>query len=279
MTEQQPALSPHIAHPLITECPRQAWAEHRLLGNCVAPSAEKLARMERGGALHNLVLEGGNKIRVVEADSWRTKDAQEQRNVARAAGEIPMLEKDMGDLEMAAAFIIEGLRTQLQISLERGTAEQKIYWHEPSSVGDVLCDGVIDWHDGHGGILDLKTTEGSVHPDACARAIVDSPAILQDCAYRNAVVSQDGTLAGRTSFTFVWAMSKEPYLVTCVRLDGAMQHIGETRWLRAIEVWAQCLSKGRAAEHWPQHTARPIEVHAPGWLLAKEMELEAAESG
>jgi hypothetical protein len=273
-----PALSPSIAQPLITEAPRQAWAEHRLLGNCLALSEDALKRRERGKALHNLAIEDGKKIECISEASWRSKAAKEARDVARAAGLIPILEDTMTDLELAAAHILSAL-TRLGYKLAEGVAEQKLHWHEQSSLGDVLCSGVIDWYDTSGRIFDLKTTEGSVHPDKCAAAIVDGAAIMQDCAYRNALCSVDPTLQGRTEMMFIFAQSKEPFMVTPVYCDGAMRHIGETRWLRAIETWATCLAAGRDAKHWPQHTDKPVMVYAPPWVLKQEMELEAMENG
>lgn len=273
MTGETPALSPHIAHPLITECPRQAWAEHRLLGNCFTLSPQQIANRERGSALHNLVLENGNRVVEVVADAWRTATVKHTRQEARELGQIPMLSKDMAELKVVAARINAAL-AEVGISLDQGTAEEKFHWHEASAHGDVLCSGVIDWYDRNGTIVDLKTTEGSVHPDACARALVESASIMQDCAYRNALVSKTPGLAGRTNVLFLFAQSKPPYLVTPVTCDGTMRHIAETRWLRAVELWAKCLARGTGPEAWPQHVDKPIEVSAPGWVLARELEAE-----
>ncbi len=274
--EELPALSTSIAHPLNTESARQAWALHRLLGNRLAPSEDALKRRERGKALHNIVLEGGGKIECISEPSWRSKAAKEQRDVARAAGLIPILEDTMSELEVAAGRISESIKA-LGYDLSLGVAEQKFHWYEESSIGPVLCSGVIDWWDINGRIFDLKTTEGSVNPGKCGATIVDGSAVLQDCAYRNAVCSKAPNLQGRTEVTFIFAQSKEPFMVTPVYCDGALRHIGETRWLRAIETWAKCLNAGREAKHWPQHTDKRIQVYAPPWVLKQEMELEAME--
>ena len=273
---ETPALSPSIARALIAECPRQAWAEHRLLGNCITVSEDALKRRERGKALHNLVLEGGGKIECISESSWRSKAAKAQRDAARADGRIPILEDTLTELEVAAKRIGETL-TELGIDLADGVAEQKFHWYESSSIGEVLCSGVIDWYSKDGKIIDLKTTEGSVHPDKCGTNIVDGTAVIQDCAYRNAVCSENPELQGRTSVTFIFAQSKEPFLVTPGTCDGAMRGIGETRWIRAIEIWARCLAAGREAKHWPPHTDRPVTFYAPAWALAREMALEGVE--
>lgn len=275
---ETPALSPSIARVGIAECARQMWAEHRLLGNCITVSEDALKRRERGKALHNLVVEDGKKIECISAANWKSKAAKEQRDVARAAGLIPILEDTLLELEGAAIHIGQSL-AELNIDLADGVAEQKMHWYESSSIGEVLCSGVIDWHNlTTAKIIDLKTTEGSVHPDKCGATIVDSTAVIQDCAYRNAVCSKNPQLQGRTEVTFIFAQSKEPFLVTPGTCDGVMRNIGETRWLRAIEIWARCLAAGREAKHWPQHTDRPTTFYAPAWALAREMALEGVKT-
>lgn len=47
-----------------------------------------------GSAAHKLVLGVGPDLAVIDADSWRTKAAQEERDAARAAGAIPLLKAD-----------------------------------------------------------------------------------------------------------------------------------------------------------------------------------------
>jgi hypothetical protein len=274
---ETPALSPSIAHALVTECPRQAWAEHRLLGNCITLSSDQLARRERGAALHNIVLEGGDRLAKVDADSWRSQAARDARADARASGLIPVLASDADELAIVADRIAESLAA-LGISLAGGVAEEKLHWEERTEIGEILCTGVIDWRDNAGRIVDLKTTEGSVHPDACAAVLTSSAAVIQDCAYRSAVASMDPGLAGRTSVLFLFAQSRAPYMVTPVTCDGALRHIGESRWIRAKETWARCLAGGREAKHWPQHVDRPIEVHPPAWVLARELALEGQET-
>ena len=272
-----PRLSPSIAHAFTSECPRQAWAQHRLLGNCMQLSDDQLKRRERGKALHSLVLEGGAGLEMVDTDSWRTKAAKEARASARLQGLIPILTKDADELNQCAERILESLAA-LGISVAGGSTEEKLLWTERSEHGDVACSGVIDWWSAETGhIVDLKTTEGSVHPDACAAALVKSPAVIQNCAYQSAVAARHPGLAGRTRMLFLFAQSREPYMITPVTCAGSMAHLGESRWMRAIESWSSCLAGGTAAEHWPQHTDRPIEVFAPAWALSQELELEAQE--
>jgi hypothetical protein len=273
-----PALSPSIARALVAECPRQAWAEHRLLGDCISISEDALKRREKGKALHNFVLEGGGNIEVIPEANWRSKAAKEARDVARAAGMIPILEDTMTEIEAAAMRIIIELDRELGVSLEEGVAEKKFHWYEESSIGPVLCSGVIDWHDPETGrIVDLKTTEGSVRPEKCGAAVAEGSAVIQDCAYRNALCYENPELQGRTSVDFLFAQSKEPFMVTPGYCDGSLRHIGETRWLRAVETWAKCLAAGRGAKHWPPHTDKPVQFYAPPWVLKQEMELEAME--
>src|SRR5487761_1085061 len=48
-----------------------------------------------GSAAHKMVLGTGPKLEIIEYDDWRTKDAQDRKKAARAAGFVPLLRRDM----------------------------------------------------------------------------------------------------------------------------------------------------------------------------------------
>lgn len=274
---EEPALSAKIALVMETEAPRQAWAEHRLLGNCFEVTEAKLRNFERGKAIHNMVLEGGNKIVRIGAATYQANYAKAARDLARKKGQIPILEVEAEELDVVAYTLSHTIHSMGYV-LSEGIAEKKIHWHEASTLGPVLCSSIIDWHTPGGVIIDVKTTEGSVHPEQCALALTRGSGSIQDCAYRSALCAKDPGLVGRTDVIFFFGQSRPPYMVTPVRCTGSMRRIGEGRWLRAIETWAQCLAKGRLAMYWPQHTDRPIDVDPPAWELAREVALEEFES-
>ncbi|KPC75497.1 hypothetical protein ADL26_07545, partial [Thermoactinomyces vulgaris] len=52
-----------------------------------------------GSAAHAIVLGTGPEIVIIDADSYRTKDAQEQRDAAWADGQVPLLESEWEDVQ------------------------------------------------------------------------------------------------------------------------------------------------------------------------------------
>ncbi len=276
---EKPALSPSVAKNIVTECPRYAWASHRLLGNLVLLTKEQRAIRERGNALHNLVLEGGNKIVPLTFNDFKTSAAKAARDDVRASGLYPILDGVLDELREAAEniefeckrILLDDFSYDGKIFDPDGTFEERLEWFEQADGGEVECHGVADWVSvDRTLVVDLKTTTGTVHPDACDSALLKQSGVIQGCAYPSAIQTLDPKLAGRVEMLFLYAQSKPPYLVTPVHCAGDMRHIGEDLWLDAVEKWQQCLAKGQEAEHWPTYTdGRVHEAHAPAWAMAQ----------
>lgn len=257
----RPSLSASIAGTLVSRSPLHAWRQHPRLGNV---NREPSAAMERGTLVHALVLGTEAGVEVIEADSFRSKGAQEARDAARAAGRIPLLAAEYAEVEAMADAVRTNLRS-LGITLD-GESEIAVSWEEDSSLGPVLCRGMMD----HlvldrGLVMDLKTTRDA-HPLKCARSMVEYNYDVQWAAYTSAVAALRPDLAGRVEMLFLFVESEPPYCVTPVLPDGSMRELGEMRWGRAVETWARCL----AADYWPAYATEPIYVSAPPWALQIE---------
>ena len=70
-----------------------------------------MRKFDRGSASHELLIGGEDRIRIIEADSYRTQDAREERVVATLAGQTPLLRHQYEDAipmaDAARAFIAE----------------------------------------------------------------------------------------------------------------------------------------------------------------------------
>jgi hypothetical protein len=100
--DERPSLSKSVIHTLINSSPLHAWTQHPRLN----PNFERVEedRFDVGNCAHSLFLEGVDKICVVPFDSWRSKDAKEQRDVARGHGLVPLLPQQAEEArEMVAA--------------------------------------------------------------------------------------------------------------------------------------------------------------------------------
>lgn len=258
-----PTLSRSIAAELVN-CPRKAWAFHPLLGRLERPEEPegKTKNMERGTLLHQFFLGGDAAVALIVADDFRTKKAQQERDEARAAGRIPLLEKQRDKL----AATCEGIRASLAlgdpengvepINLDDYHTEVTALWFEEVPEGEVSCRARLDLlrRDAQD-ILDLKFTY-SAEPGGFARSMVPCGYDIQHAAYVSAVERSNPRLAGRVTLRFLAIEPAPPYCWHVQRVAGSMATLGLQRWTRACRTWRKCLDSG----NWPMYTADLAEA-------------------
>jgi hypothetical protein len=221
--------------------------------------------MDGGNIVHRLLLGKGKDFEPLQYGDYKTKAAQEARDKARKDGLVPVLAHELEGYAIAA----EAIRVQLAdrgIVLD-GLSEQAITWVEKTKHGDVQCKGMFDhaWLD-IGTILDLKTCEDASQA-AIERAAETYNYGIQSAAYSRALVELDPDLAGRVAFSFVFAETADPYAVNVTEPDGQFQELGERRWLRALNIWAEC----KATDRWPTVYGSNVNpLSPPPWALARE---------
>jgi len=253
-----PSLSQSIAHTLVTQSPLHAWSEHPRLGNQRKPASKA---MDVGSLIHKLVLGKGVDVEIVQADNYRTKIAQEQRDRAIEQHRVPILAKDWDELATAADKIKFNLR---QCGVEMmGESEVMVEWDEEGSRGPVVCRGMMD----HvlidsGVILDLKKCE-SAHPNACSRAMMNYSYPIQQAAYSSALAHLREGLAGAIDFVFLFVEVEPPFAVFAGRPDGVLRELGERQWSFAVRRWEECL----ATNVWPGYGSEIGTIDAPAWAL------------
>src|SRR5262249_14947890 len=112
-----PSASGGILSTLLDRTPRHAWTAHPRLNPHWEPDND--SKYDIGSAAHEMMLGGSDRIVVVEADSYRTKDAQTARDEAYAAGKTPLLPDQAADViamvnagrEQLAAFSVPKIFT------------------------------------------------------------------------------------------------------------------------------------------------------------------------
>jgi hypothetical protein len=264
-----PALSPSVAKTLVTKSPAHAYAEHPLLGGVPRESTDS---MERGSLIHALVFGEGREIVVVDAKDWKTKAAQEARSAAREAGKLAVLAHKLAEVRETATAITNNL-AEAGVILN-GASEVKIEWEDEATDGSrVLCRGQLDHIVGDRIIYDLKIVD-SAHPEACSRQAYAYGYDIQGAAYVRALSDLYPENAGRIDFVLLFAEPEPPFAVWPARFSGDMRHLGETRWQRAVDLWATCM----AAKLWPGYADEIATLEAPAWALSREMSKQASEA-
>lgn len=261
---EQPSLSASIANILLNQSAAHARAVHPRLN----PDYERVAedRFDLGTVAHALFLEGKDAVEVVDAPDWRTKDAREQRDVARSSGRIPLLRKDWHDVHL----MCEGLRAQVAALdpplFTDGKAEQTVIWTD----NGVQCRARLDWlRDDYSEIHDLKTTRASAKPGAWERTMFNMGADVQARFYQRGVAAVTGV---EPEFRFVAVETHPPYALAIFSLSPSAAALADAKIERALETWKACL----AADVWPPYTTKVCFVEPPAWAEAQWLEEVAA---
>jgi hypothetical protein len=268
----EPSLSCSIANLLCHASPAHARQAHPRLN----PDAvdEKREEFDLGTIAHALLLEGSaDRIAIVDAKDFRTKAAQEARDAAYAAGQLPILAARWVDVQA----MVVAARAQLDQHADGGRwmftggkPEQTVIWQEDG----LWCRARLDWlrHSSAGvAIDDYKTTSGSANPEAWSRAMFDRGADLQAAWYRRAVAAlteQDAPFRYAVQETF------PPYALSVISLGPDALLLAEKKVLYALDVWRSCL----ASNTWPGYPRQTAYAGLPPWEEARWLEREMREA-
>lgn len=265
----EPSLSGSIAIPLIHRSPRHAWWQHPRL-NPAAEPFEASAKMDLGSACHKLLLGAGAEIEEIEAENFTTKAAREARDVARAAGRIPMLSKDMQTAHEMVAVAKDRLWNSVEAKGpgdESGKAEQTMIWRE----GAIWCRGMVDWLSvSRRVVVDYKTTGTSARPDDIERHFYDMNYHLKAAFYERGLDVLDRSYIGRRRFLFLFQETDPPYECSLIEPSESGMTIGRKQATYAIRRWQQCMATGQ----WPGYGSEVYRAAAPQWIERRWLERE-----
>lgn len=206
-----------------------------------------------GQVAHTLLLGSGPEIHVVDADSWRTKAAQEERDAARAAGAVPLLKADAERAEVLVQAVMAHPVARAIFSVD-GKAEQSLYWIDDET--GVTCRGRIDWLHPRA-IVDLKTSVNA-SPAKFSRALVDYGYALQAEWYSQGYEAVTGE---RLPFVHVVVEKEPPHLVAVYQVDAEALAFGADLASQARRLYAECESN----DDWPGYSPEIELVSLPAW--------------
>ena len=236
-----PSLSSSIAKLLLTASPLHCWLAHPRLNPKYRPIDS--ARFDLGSAAHALLLEGEDRMVVVDAADWRTKAAQTERDDARAKGMYPILRHQFYDVTQMVAEARRFIEsTELAGIFQRGKPELTATWTD----GEIACRARFDWiSDDRTVILDYKTTD-SAQPEQFIRQIARLGYDLQAAFYTIAV---EECAIVTPEFVFLCQEIQEPYACSLVGLSNTYKAIGRAKVSSAMDRWARCMNNGQ----WPAY--------------------------
>lgn len=248
-----PSLSSSIASWMIERSPLHAWSRHpRLNPECIV---DRKKIFDRGSAVHKLTLGAGADIRVIDADSYRSKDAQTARDQAYETGQIPMLADDMTSAHAMADI---GRATIQRLLGSTGIAEQVMVWRE----GETWCRSMVDiMRQDRTVIIDLKTTSASAAPADARRRFFSEDYSIQAAFIERGLNALDPENAGRRKIIYLFQETDEPYACCPIEVGEGVLHIGRKKVAAAIKLWSACMK----ANVWPGYPLNPVRADPPSW--------------
>lgn len=212
---------------------------------------EDKAVFDRGTSIHALILgKGSERIVEIEADSWRTKEAQRQRKTAYTVGLTPRLTKELdADREVADA-----VPAYVKKLLAGGLPEHSMFWKHHTGL---WLRGQMDMYKPGEAILDLKTAADTT-TRGLQRAIWDKRYYVQAAWYRRGVEAITGE---RLPYYVIAIETAPPYLCRVVEIADHYLARGERDMDRAIATYLQCAETG----HWPGHPQQIEPFDGPPW--------------
>jgi hypothetical protein len=255
----RPSLSAGIAHTLITKSPMHAKAEHpKLSPQYVAKDADKF---DIGTASHSMILEGEDKVCVVEADDWRKKESQEKRDDARKNGLTPLLRKHYEAVTqmvgVAKSFMAE---CEIGPRIKDADAELTMLWQER----DLWMRARPDlWSKDRRVLVNYKTSE-SAEPNTFIRLI---PRLGYDLSA--AFYERGARILGHQAQEFFVVLEiNPPFACSLVGLDPAMREVADSKLALALKAWRRCME----TDLWPAYPLNVCYASPTSWELDRAEE-------
>lgn len=250
-----PALSSSGARKLLyPSCPA-IFEYERLHGQ------ERKQEFDFGTAAHTLLLGSGPQPHVIDADSYQTKRAREERDAAYARGDVPLLPKEFDAVQaMVAKARMHPTAGDL---LSVGKAEVSLQWADATT--GVPCRARPDWLRDDC-IVDYKSTT-SAAPSHIAKAVADFGYHVQAAFYLAGAVALD-LLPPDAPFYFIFQSKTAPYLIKVVELDEVALEIGHDKFTAALEMFRDCTEAGS----WPGYGDDIEVISLPAYELRRHRE-------
>lgn len=266
-----PSLSSSVGRLLLNRSPRHAWMKHpRLNPSPIGTSGSR--DMDLGSVVHELILGRGAGVEVIEADSYRTKAAQEAKAAVLAAGKTPILREDhdraVGMASIARAYL--AANAPMFADGADCVSEAVLAWKE----GPEWCRAMIDRiTPDMTACIDIKTTAKSARADAAARTIFDMGYHFQAAFYERGLNVIEPQGAGRRNFIFLFQEADEPFECQLIQLDEAAMTIARKQVMAAIGIWRRCLK----LNVWPGYPPGIQTITMPDWQQQQWLNRELAD--
>jgi hypothetical protein len=256
-----PSISPSLATII---CNRSVWHGKQAHPKFGAQPSRDTKATDIGTIVHAMVLGTNAHVWEIQADNYRGKAAQVERDQARARGMIPLLSPEIEPLTRLA----ERIKAEFRIPDRH---EVSAVWQADTDEGPCLCrcriDALLlDLEAPHAEIVDLKIT-ADASPDFVQRNHFALGRHIQAVANVQAIETLFPQLAGRVTFRDLY-VEIDTVQANIVGLGGADRELGMLDWSRAQLLWTRALK----TNHWPAYElpdGRVRFVDVPTWRMER----------
>lgn len=223
-----------------------------------------------GHAAHKLILGAGPELVVIDADSYKTKAAQQARDRAHAEGRVPLLLAELDMVQAMAAALRAHPVASVLLDPTRGEPEKTLVWQDDTT--GVWCRALLDY-------LPYRTSDRRlIIPDykTCHSAAPDDlPKAMAGYGYHQQL---DFYLAGaqalrldqEPAMVLIFQEKTVPYLITIAQPTQGAMEIARTRNAKARDIYRQCTETGV----WPGYGDEVIPLALPAWAEYQHADAE-----
>jgi hypothetical protein len=267
----QPSLSNSGIGILLSQSPQHFAAHHPRLNGGI-DVCKTTAAMHRGSVVHRLALGAGKDYVIIDADSYRTKEAKTQREEAEANCKCPILADKFEEAEAQAKVLRQHLD---DIFLgEPFLPEVVLAWQIETKHGLIWARGMIDaWCPSLMMAVDLKSTTDA-SPTAATRRMVNGGYDTQNAWYTAGLGHVIGE-PGKVRFVTLFGENDAPFASHAVTIDEAWRSSSWDLCEEAADIFASCLK----AKQWPGYPRHPQLLSPPDWLISQRMFRNFAREG
>lgn len=256
-----PSLSNSIICRLLETSPLHAAAAHPRLSK--QPIDEVSRRMEIGSAAHKLALDAGADIHVIQASSYRSGAASDERAQAVAAGKIAILEPDFQVARTIGQPLREAAEAYLGAPMSECLREVVLIWRVGKfwrrAMIDAMTPDLLR-------LVDLKATGGSAAPFASIGRIYDAGYHIQAAHYVGGLDALDSANAGRRRAAVIFGETEAPNAISPpLEISEGGLTLGRQQVEIASALWDSCLR----ADCWPGYESEPVIAEPPTYVMAK----------
>jgi hypothetical protein len=225
---------------------------------------EPKPEFDRGHAAHRLVLGAGADLALAVDEhgdpftSWSTNKAKEFARIAREAGRIPLLQKQLDEATAIADAIREHGEAGKLLEAGRFLPEVSVFWtdDETGRQQRARLDAlIIEGDDGRPEVVDVKVLK-DVTRRGLTTAIYEYRYHWQDAHYLDALLAH---AVGGVRYRLVCAEANPPHLVRVAELDDPAVTAGARFMAEARRRYARHLD----ADDWPGFPERTELIGLP----------------